>query len=97
MSCVVGLDIGSAMSKAVIMRNGTLISASVTATEGDFGVSADGVLAAALQKAQLTHSDIKRIGACGLGVKFISRPFTKITEISCQSRGVHYLIPTVRT
>lgn len=97
MSCVAGLDIGSAMSKAVIMQNGTLISASVRATEGDFGVSADGVLAAALQKAKLTHSDIKRIGACGLGVKFISQPFTKITEISCQSRGVHYLIPTVRT
>jgi hypothetical protein len=32
------------MSKAVIMQNGTLISASVRATEGDFGVSADSVL-----------------------------------------------------
>ncbi len=97
MCCVAGLDIGSAMSKAVIMKNGTMISASVRATEGKFGVSADSVLAAALQKAKLTRSDIKRIGACGLGVKFISQPFTKITDISCQSRGVHYLIPTVRT
>ena len=97
MSYVAGLDIGSAMSKAVIMQNDELISTSVRATEGNFGVSADSVLDAALQKAKLTHSDIKRIGACGLGVKFISQPFTKITEISCQSRGVHYLIPTVRT
>jgi predicted CoA-substrate-specific enzyme activase len=97
MPYVAGLDIGSAISKAVIMQNGAIISAGIRPIEGNFALSAESVLTEALQKAKLTHSDIKRIGACGLGAAFISQPFTKITEISCQSRGVHYLIPTVRT
>jgi len=97
MAYIAGLDIGSALSKAVIMQNGTLIASNIRPTEGNFSLSAEHVLADALQKAQLSQTDIDRIGACGLGVTFIAHPFTKITEISCQSRGTHYLLPTVRT
>ncbi|UCF90592.1 MAG: 2-hydroxyglutaryl-CoA dehydratase [Desulfobacterales bacterium] len=97
MAYIAGLDIGSALSKAVIMRNGTLISSSIRPTEGNFVRAAEHVLADALQKAQLAQTDIERIGACGLGVAFIAHPFTKITEISCQSRGTHSVLPTVRT
>jgi len=97
MACIVGLDVGSALVKAVVMQNGKLLSFSITPAGGNFRRSADKVLQEALEKAERSISDVEVIGAGGLGVSFISRPFTKITEISCQSRGTHYLLPTVRT
>ncbi|BBO82050.1 hypothetical protein DSCO28_26160 [Desulfosarcina ovata subsp. sediminis] len=41
-------------------------------------------------------SDINIMGACGLGASFIDRPFTKIAELPCLSRGVHFLLPDIR-
>ena len=97
MSYIAGLDIGSALSKAVIMQNRTLLSSSIKPSEGNFTDAINSVLKEALKKAKLIISDIDLIGACGLGASFISHPYTKITEISCQSRGTNYLLPTVRT
>jgi len=92
-----GLDIGSALSKAVIMKDKTILSSSVRPTEGNFSQAADSVLKEALEKAGLSYFDLALIGACGLGASFISHPFTKITEISCHSRGINYLFPMART
>jgi predicted CoA-substrate-specific enzyme activase len=98
MECIAGLDIGSAFSKAVIMgEDGSLLSYSVRPNSGNFSTAADLVLKDAAQKAQVSVDDLTLIGACGYGVHFISRPCTKITELSCHSRGASYLIPTVRT
>ena len=97
MSYIVGLDIGSAVCKAVIMEDGRLKSYSVHPTGGNFSVAAEKVFNDVLAKTQLSTGDITLIGATGMGVGFIPRSFTKITEISCHSRGVHYLLPRVRT
>lgn len=92
-----GLDIGSAQSKAVIMKDGSILSFSTRPTEGDFTRAAKGVLKEALEKADVSDSAAKLVGACGLGASFISNPAGKTSEISCQSRGTHYLFPTART
>jgi predicted CoA-substrate-specific enzyme activase len=97
MSCVAGLDVGSALVKAVIMENGQVLSYSVTPAAGKYGAAVDKVFNEALDKAHRTVSDIEVIGASGLGVPFVSLPCTRITEISCQSRGTNFLLPTVRT
>jgi len=97
MSYIAGLDIGTATSKAVIMNNGSLESFGIIPTEGNFSKAADMALRDALAKVELTGSDIELFGACGLGSSFISYPFTQITEITCHSRGTHYLFPSVRT
>jgi predicted CoA-substrate-specific enzyme activase len=97
MEYVAGLDIGSKFSKAVILGNGSLLSFGVRPTSGNFSKAADLVLGEAVQKAGLSMTDLGLIGACGLGIAFISRPFKKIPELSCHSRGSHYFVPTVRT
>jgi len=97
MAYFAGLDIGSAQSKAVIMQDRILISYSTRLTEGNFSGSAESVLNAALLKAGVSFDDIDRIGALGLGAGFISYPYVKISDISCQSRGTHFLFPSVRT
>lgn len=97
MPYMAGLDIGSAQSKAVIMQNSTLLSYSTMPTGGNFSKAADSVLETALEKANMSYSDIDLIGAFGLGASFISYPYIKISDISCQSRGTHFLLPTIRT
>lgn len=97
MAYVAGLDIGSAFSKAVILANGSLLSYEVTPNKGNFSTVAELVLQGAVEKAQISIDDLAIIGACGYGVHFISRPFSKVTELSCHSRGTHYLLPGVRT
>ena len=97
MSMLAGLDIGSAFSKAVIVENGSIVSTSYLPTEGNFRKVAEQVLDEALDQANLTLKDIRLIGGCGLGASFIPYPYTKVTDISCQSRGVYHLAPAVRT
>ncbi len=53
MAYIAGLDIGSAQSKAVILKNRTIVSYSTGPIEGNFSVAAEKVLKSALEKADL--------------------------------------------
>lgn len=97
MSYIAGLDIGSAISKAVILKDGELLSFSINPSKGDFSRSAKNVLQDVLAKTGLAEKDLSSIGATGIGSSFISSSISKITEISCHSRGAHYLFPNIRT
>lgn len=97
MRYIAGLDIGSAYCKAVIMRSGKLLAYAVIATGGNFFKSADAVFSGVLKKIGLFEEDIDSVGACGIGASFIEQPFVKITELSCQSRGTHFLMPGTRS
>jgi (R)-2-hydroxyacyl-CoA dehydratese activating ATPase len=97
MTWIAGLDIGSALSKAVILKDGKLTSHSIRETEGNFASVAKAVLDEALAQADLAIDRLDLIGASGLGADFVPYPFQKTTDISCHSRGAHYFLPTVRT
>lgn len=97
MTWIAGLDIGSAFSKAVILKDGALRSQCILETEGKFGPVAKAVLKRALTDADLTLDRLDLIGGGGLGAAFIPYPFEKVADISCHSRGAHYFFPTVRT
>ena len=57
----------------------------------------DRVTKRVLEKAKITFNDVKGVVATGYGR--ISVPFAdkKVTEITCHARGVHHLIPEVKT
>lgn len=93
---VAGLDIGSAFSRAVIMNSGSVVSISSRPTEGDFPKAINGVLNDVFQAADLNWDEINAMGACGLGAAFITQPFIKLAELSCISRGIHFLLPGIR-
>ena len=92
---VVGIDIGSMTSKAVIYSGEIVLSSAVILTgTGGSGV-AQKVLDMALEKAELTREQIDYVVATGYGR--ISVPFKdrQVTEITCHARGVRYLLPEV--
>jgi len=91
-----GIDIGSTMTKVVLMSEATLTSV-IGPTGPEHRKLANRVMEEALAKAKLAFEDITYVVATGYGR--INVPFAdkQITEISCHARGVAHLLPEVRT
>jgi predicted CoA-substrate-specific enzyme activase len=91
-----GVDIGSTMTKVVIMNDSVLASV-IGPTGPEHRKLANRVMEEALEKAKLPFEDITYVVATGYGR--INVPFAdkQITEISCHARGVAYLLPEART
>ncbi len=91
-----GVDIGSTMTKVVIV--GDRIEASLIGPTGpEHRKLANRVMEEALSQAHLTFEDLTYIVATGYGR--INVPFAdrQITEITCHARGLYSLLPTVKT
>lgn len=90
-----GIDIGSTMTKVVIMTEGMLASV-IGPTGPEHRKLAHRVMEEALARAKLSFDDITYIVATGYGR--INVPFAdkQITEISCHARGVSSLLATAR-
>ena len=91
-----GVDIGSTMTKVVIMNDSVLASV-IGPTGPEHRKLANRVMEEALKKAKLSFEAITYVVATGYGR--INVPFAdkQITEISCHARGIAYLLPEART
>ena len=91
-----GIDIGSTMTKVVIMDE-KIIASIVGPTGPEHRRLADQVMAEALKKAHLPFEAIDYIVSTGYGR--INVPFAdkQITEISCHAKGIAYLFPKAST
>jgi len=94
---VVGIDIGSAFSKGILMCNQKIVGSYVMPSGGNYTLTADKVKEELLSKARLSWNDILYSVATGYGAKNVSFANDAITDISCHSRGIFYLLPSVRT
>jgi len=91
-----GIDIGSTMTKVVIV-NEAVVASVIVATGPEHRKLANRVMEEALAIAGLDFDKITYVVATGYGR--INVPFAdrQLTEISCHARGVSSLLPTVRT
>jgi len=91
-----GIDIGSTMTKVVIMNQG-IISSIVGPTGPEQRRLANKVMENALQQANLPFEAITFLVATGYGR--INVPFAdkQVTEISCHSKGVAHFFPECKT
>jgi predicted CoA-substrate-specific enzyme activase len=91
-----GVDIGSTMTKVVIIAD-AVVARVVGASGPEHRRLANRVMESALADAGLGFSDIAYVVATGYGR--INVPFAdrQITEISCHARGVASLVPAART
>jgi predicted CoA-substrate-specific enzyme activase len=97
MACVIGIDIGSAFSKGILMCDQKIIESYVMRSGGNYTLAADRVKEKLLYKTGLSSDDILYSVATGYGAKNVSFANDVITDISCHSRGIFYLFPSVRT
>ena len=96
MNYFAGIDIGSTMTKVVIVSD--RIEASFIGPTGpEHRKLANKVMEEALTRANLRFDDLAYIVATGYGR--INVPFAdkQITEITCHAKGLQSLLPTVRT
>lgn len=95
-----GLDIGSRTTKAVILRDGEVIGRDLLKTGWLPSAMAREALSRALFSAGIRREAVARTVATGYGR--IHRAVLEIadaqyTEIACHARGIHFLLPQVRT
>jgi predicted CoA-substrate-specific enzyme activase len=91
-----GIDIGSTMTKAVILGDEGIASV-IGPTGPEHRHLAGNVMEAALARAGISFDAIAYVVSTGYGR--INVPFAdkQVTEISCHGRGVYHLFPKART
>ena len=91
-----GIDIGSTMTKAVILDKG-IIASVIGPTGPEQRRLANKVMEEALKKAGISFESIAYVIATGYGR--INVPFAdrQVTEISCHAKGIWDLFPEART
>lgn len=91
-----GIDIGSTMTKAVILGKG-IIASVIGPTGPEQRVLASKVMEEALKRAGLPLDAVTYLISTGYGR--INVPFAdkQVTEITCHAKGVIYLLPQTRT
>ncbi|HSB06090.1 MAG TPA: acyl-CoA dehydratase activase [Thermodesulfobacteriota bacterium] len=96
MAYFAGIDVGSTMTKAVIL-NGGIIASIIGPTGPEQRRLANKVMEEALKRATLSFQAITYIVSTGYGR--INVPFTdkQVTEITCHGKGIASLFPEART
>lgn len=92
-----GIDIGSASSKVVILENGNNMVAKVVIPNGTGTSGPARALEEAFKQSRLSKDDIERTIATGYGRMTFQGADKQISEITCHAKGVLHLFPTVRT
>lgn len=94
---VLGIDVGSGYSKAVVLEDGNMRSYAVIPSGGDYREAGAAVVRQALDKIGITRADITRTVAAGYGGNMVDFADDTSTDLSCHAIGVHHLYPSVKT
>jgi predicted CoA-substrate-specific enzyme activase len=97
MGCVLGIDVGSGFSKAVVCKDAAVLSHAVMPSGGDYKDAARKVAGTALARAGLSLADVTRTVATGYGAAMVDFSDRSVTDISCHASGVRHLFPSART
>lgn len=93
-----GIDIGSTMTKAVVIdTDGTVLSSVIGPTGAEHRHLALTVINEAIKKAGLLFDQLDFIVSTGYGRMNVPFADKQITEITCHARSIRNLFPAVRT
>lgn len=92
-----GIDVGSASSKAVILKDGKDIVAAEVVQVGTGSSGPQRALDKAFEVSGLNKEDISYTVATGYGRFNFPDADKQISEISCHAKGIYFLVPTART
>jgi len=94
---VLGIDIGSAFSKAVVCADGEIKAYAVAPSGGNYGETAERIRGEAVGKIGLSPDDVSFTVATGYGSAAVEFSDETVTDISCQAKGIHRLFPKAQT
>jgi len=94
---ILGIDVGSGFSKAVVCEDRKALSSAVVPSGGNYGEAAQSAAEAALREAGLSMDRVSLTGTTGYGAGAVAFADRSATDISCHAAGVHHLFPSART
>jgi predicted CoA-substrate-specific enzyme activase len=97
MDYFIGVDIGSAFTKAALVDRDVLISYHIIRSTGNYSEAAEEAITQTLSNAQVSPDSLRAIAATGYGANSIALPHKAFTEVICQATGIIHLLPDVRT
>ncbi|MBU3145328.1 acyl-CoA dehydratase activase [Clostridium sp. CF012] len=92
-----GLDIGSTATKGVIIENGIKIVATSTIPSGTGTTGPARALKELFGKLDICREDIEKLVVTGYGRMKYSDADKQISELSCHTKGVNFLVPSAKT
>jgi predicted CoA-substrate-specific enzyme activase len=97
MVLVLGIDVGSASSKGIVLGDQGPLGSFECPSGGDFQRTAESVRGELLRRAGISTDDISRTIATGFGSKLVTFASDIKPDIVCQAKGVASVLPSVRT
>ncbi len=97
MSYFMGIDIGSAYSKGVIIKAIALVASHIIISGANYRTSADAIRTELIKKTNLTENDIANTVATGAGADNVYFASQKASDIVCTARGINSVFPQART
>jgi len=97
MSWFIGIDIGSAYSKGVIIKGFELVASHVIISGANYRTSAESIRTDLIRQVNLTHDDIANTVATGSGADNVYFASQKVSDIVCTARGINSVFPQART
>ena len=97
MAFVLGIDIGSASSKGIVLNEQGLSGSFECPSGGDFKLTAERIKKELLSQAGISENEISRTVATGYGSKLVTFADEVKPDIVCHGKGVSSLLPSVRT
>lgn len=91
----VGIDSGSATTKAVLVNNGQIVARVVLLTAFDFLSAAENAYNKVLIDAEVDKKDVNGVYATGYGRNSIKFASKTVSEITAHTMGVYHLYPAV--
>ncbi|RPI78931.1 MAG: 2-hydroxyglutaryl-CoA dehydratase [Desulfobacteraceae bacterium] len=97
MTIVLGIDLGSALTKGILLQDRKILDSYICPSGGHFANTAQQVKNKLLTRSGLNPSDPAYTVATGYGSKAVSFANEIVTDITAHGRGLHFLFPDVRT
>jgi predicted CoA-substrate-specific enzyme activase len=98
MDHVAGVDSGSTTTKAIVLdRQREIVGYALLPTGADSREASRKALTKVLEEKGIDHTDLAYVVATGYGREIADEANSTVTEITCHARGVHTLLPSVRT
>jgi predicted CoA-substrate-specific enzyme activase len=94
---VLGIDIGAATAKAVIMEDHAILSSTIIPTGFDVIQTANEVTEMACKEIGRSINDINYTVSTGYARNAVPFANKSVTEITCHAKGIHFLLPEART
>jgi predicted CoA-substrate-specific enzyme activase len=94
---VAGCDVGSLTGKAVILKDGEILSHAIVPTTPKPERTAKNAMDMALENGNMTLQEIGYIVGTGYGRVKIPFANSEISELSCHGKGAHSFVPSIRT